>query len=267
MANGQAMPSPTSRDLLGLAVGLAGAAASITVMFLAMRAVMGVGGSCAEGGPYEIAVHCPQGSAAGLTFGIFALLGFWAVIARYASRVGGFWGAAAVLPWAGLFISLGWNFLEEGFSAGDPVGWLLGAMFWVMGFVPLAALLPSMRGGSRPSAAADAPTPPVTRRGFTGYGGPVVQPARHAPTRAATDGHAVREQLLASIARDLQAVETRSAAGITIAPGPNADAGRDTEALVAHLERLAELRRDGLLTEAEFESAKSAIVKALAEIE
>ena len=108
--------APTTRDLLGLAIGLAGSAAAITVMFLAMRAVMGVGGSCADGGPYVIATPCPNGAPAGMTLGIFALLGFWALAARYGSRVGGLWSSAPVLGWAGLFIALGWNFLEAGFA-------------------------------------------------------------------------------------------------------------------------------------------------------
>lgn len=263
MTSGQAMPAPTSRDLLGLAVGLAGATASITVMFLAMRAVMGVGGSCAEGGAYQIAVHCPDGSAAGLTFGIFALLAFWAIVARYASRVGGFWESAPVLPWTGLFVSLGWNFLEAGFG-GDIVGWLLGAMFWAMGLIPFAGVIGGMRSGSGAGArASTARLVAPVRRGFTGYGGPTEQPARYTPSRAATDGHAVREQLLASIARDLQSVETRSAAGITITPGADADPNRDTEALVGHLEKLADLHAKGLLDATEYETAKAAIVRAL----
>jgi hypothetical protein len=275
--------APTSRELLGLALGLAGTAASITVMYLAMYAVMGVGGACADGNSaYQITVHCPDGAGVGLTLGIFALMGFWAITARYGPRVGGFWASAPVFPWTGLFVGLGWNFLQAGLQ-GDLMGWLLGAMFWAMGLVPMIAVVAGMLTGNGTSGTMAALS---GRRGYSSYGestrraarsesatpsdGPAdfertvfESPARFAPTHAATDAHAVRMQLLASIDRDLAAVEVRSANGVTIMPGEGADAGQDTQALLGHLEQLANLRREDLLTEAEYETAKSAIVKAL----
>jgi hypothetical protein len=261
-------PAPSARDLLGLAVGLAGAAASTTVIFLGMRAVMDVGGACADGGAYQIAVHCPDGAGVGLTFGIFAMLAFWAIAARYGMRVGGVWANAPIMGWAGLFVSLGWNFLEAGFVSGDITGWLLGAMFWAMGLVPLVfVLLPGNSGrlssGSSGSERRSFNSVTARRDGFTGYDGPREQPTRYTPTPAATDALAVREQLLATIARDLAAVETRSAPGVTVEPGPEADSGQDTQALVAHLERLTDLHASGQLDDATYEAAKSAIVKAL----
>lgn len=42
-------------------LGVAGLTASIVVIFLAMRAVLEIGAFCAEGGPYEIETHCPEG--------------------------------------------------------------------------------------------------------------------------------------------------------------------------------------------------------------
>jgi hypothetical protein len=259
---------PTTRDLLALAIGLAGSAAAITVMFLAMRSVMGVGGSCASGGPYVIATPCPDGTAAGMTLGVFALLGFGALAAWSGSRVGGIWSNTLIFCWAGLFIALGWNFLDAGFAVEggfDVAGLLLGGLFWAMGGVPLiAVLLLAVRGSAgRSSGTRGAQHPvPVAREGFAPYPQGHHE-GRHAPSPAATDGRAVREQLLSAIARDLDAVETRAADGITIMPGAGADPVRDAAALSAHLERLADLHTKGLLDDAEYATAKGAILKAL----
>jgi hypothetical protein len=43
--------------------------------------------------------------------------------------------------WPVLFIGLGWNFLEAGIFGGDPVGWICGVLFVVMGAVPLILTL------------------------------------------------------------------------------------------------------------------------------
>ena len=52
-------------------LGLAGVSVAMTVLFLGMRAVMGVGGFCAEGGPFQIAVHCPENVAVLIPVSIF----------------------------------------------------------------------------------------------------------------------------------------------------------------------------------------------------
>jgi hypothetical protein len=84
------------------------------------------------------------------------------------------------------------------------------------------------------------------------------------PTTASSDGQAVRQRLLDAIATDLDAVPDRGAVSAAAGPSePVAHAGGDTEALVAHLERLAELRSKGLLDASEYEAAKGAIVAAL----
>jgi hypothetical protein len=256
-------------DLLALAIGLAGSAAAITVMYLAMRSVMGVGGSCASGGPYVIATPCPDGTTAGMMLGVFALLGFGALAAWSGSRVGGVWSNTLIFCWAGLFIALGWNFLDGAFSAEggpDNAGLLLGAMFWAMGGIPLIVVLLATAGVGRSrsssrsgSAARQAPAPGP---GFAPYGDEHVS-HRNDPTPAATDGRAVREQLLSAIARDIDAVGTRPADGVTTEPGPDPDPTRDAAALAAHLERLADLHAKGLLDDGEYATAKGAILKAL----
>ena len=264
----QAGRAPTTRDLLGLAAGLAGSAASITMMFLAMRSVMGVGGSCADGGPYVIAAPCPGGATAGLLIGVFALLGSWAVAAYYGSRVGGLWSNAPIFGWAGLFIALGWNFLEAAFASEggvDITGLLLGAMFWAMGGIPLiVVLLATARGGGRSSGISGTSRhgTPAPAAGFAPYGEEHVSHRNH-PTPAATDGRALRDQLLSAIARDLDAVGTRSADHGSIEPVPDANPTPDAAALAVHLERLADLHAGGLLDDAEYATAKGAILKAL----
>jgi hypothetical protein len=126
---------------LAVLVSLAGVACALTLVFLSMRSVMNVGGFCAEGGPYDIRQHCPQGitgilpaSIVGglLLAGIYAFaLGWW--------NIPGF----VTLLWSALFLSLGWNFFQyaidpPGTSKGVVGGWLVcGIVFALMGGLPL----------------------------------------------------------------------------------------------------------------------------------
>jgi hypothetical protein len=138
-------------DVLLYLLGVAGLAASLTVLFLSMRAVLDVGGFCAEGGPYEIQTHCPQGTALLTPLSIFAGLGSAALMGWKGSQIGSPFGSLVALAWPALFISLGWNFLEFALwppppDTGIVWGWLIpGVIFEIMGFVPLLGLLPSRR--------------------------------------------------------------------------------------------------------------------------
>jgi hypothetical protein len=114
---------------------------ALTLLILSMRAVMGVGGSCAEGGAYVIQQHCPQGSAYFAPLSIFLMLGsaVWYFAARRRFGQGPHWG---YFFWSALFVSLGWNFIQlgvfpDGTFHADPVGLLCGGMFLVMGAGPL----------------------------------------------------------------------------------------------------------------------------------
>lgn len=99
-----------------------------------MRAVMDVGGYCAEGGPYVIETHCPEGSTLFLTLGpMLWMLGVFVGFIALSIRA-----PLPVFPgWALLFGALGWNFVDYALHA-DPGGaivgsWLVcGIMFWVM---------------------------------------------------------------------------------------------------------------------------------------
>ncbi|MEI6621079.1 MAG: hypothetical protein WCP28_04160 [Actinomycetes bacterium] len=132
------------RDV-GSVVAVFGIAACLTLLWLGMRSVMGVGGTCASGGPYDIAVQCPKGvdwiMPVSIIWGV-AFVGLFRLCARPAAQ------KAVVLAWTALFVSLGWNFLQAGFPQGEG-GWqveglLLGGMFVVMGVVPLVPAAPKL---------------------------------------------------------------------------------------------------------------------------
>jgi hypothetical protein len=125
--------------------------------FLSMRAVMGVGGACADGGPYVSAQPCPDGAWL-IAIGIPLLL---------AATFAGSFAAASlgapdlVLPmWYLLFGSLGANFLGFGFGSDPWVwGWIVcGVVFELMAFPALYLMLP-IPGGSTWT-----PTPATPRR-------------------------------------------------------------------------------------------------------
>ena len=114
-------PLPLAR-VVGYLLGIAALAFCITLLWLGMRAVMDLGGFCASGGPYEIAVECPDAVIATTPLSIFG--GFLAagLIIWGAAGLPGAWMSLVFLAWPALFLSLGWNFLEYGFF--PPRGWL-----------------------------------------------------------------------------------------------------------------------------------------------
>jgi hypothetical protein len=205
-------------DVVLYLLGAFGVAASITLVFLGMRAVMDVGGFCAEGGPYEIQTHCPEGTALLLPLAIFGGVASALLMAWKGQGLGSPFGALVTLAWPALFISLGWNFLQYGLWPGDDSGvvwgWIIpGVIFEIMGIVPLVGLLPSRR--ALRSWTADSPLDLTTNR----------------------------KRLL----NDL----------VSHAHERGWGAGDD---MVSKLERLANLREQGALTEAEFEAAKRAML-------
>jgi hypothetical protein len=108
--------------------------------WLAMRAVMGVGGSCASGGPYEIATPCPDGSWL-MAVAIPLLL----ITAMTGSAVAAGLSAPNLLMpmWFLLFGSLGWNFLEYGIFRGDvEVGFIVCGVLFELMALPVLFLVP-----------------------------------------------------------------------------------------------------------------------------
>jgi hypothetical protein len=136
----------TLADRLIYLAGVAGLAGCIVVIFLGMRAILDIGGFCAEGGPYEIQTHCPEGVPLLMMLAIPGLFLFGGLMIWRGSPIGGPYQAAVFFAWPALFLSLGWNFLEYGFfpPGGDGLawGWLIcGVVFVAMGAVPLWIVL------------------------------------------------------------------------------------------------------------------------------
>lgn len=114
---------------------------ALTTLYLGMRAVMMIGGSCADGGPYISARPCPKN--VGWLMPLSVWVGFgaaaWYFYARSKFTSGPDWG---LLFWSALFISLGYNFFEFGFYPPNYDGLLWGniicaIVFFLMGGAPL----------------------------------------------------------------------------------------------------------------------------------
>lgn len=132
-------PSPV--DVAVYLAGVATLAASVTTIWLVMRAVMDIGGFCAEGGPYVIEHHCPEG-VVGLMFVAFpGLFAGGGLMLWKGSHLGRPFSLLPMLAWPALFLSLGWNFLEYSLPSADQglvLGWLIpGVVFVLMGLTPL----------------------------------------------------------------------------------------------------------------------------------
>jgi hypothetical protein len=202
-------------------VGLAGVAAALTWLFLGMRSVMQIGGSCASGGPYQVATPCPEGIPLVMLGGIFGGLIF---LGLYAIKGLPFGPRLAFLAWPALFLSLGWNFLEFGLNppgdeSGVSVSWLFCAVvFGLMGGLPLGILF--TRNGLRSTFAADG-----TGRTLVG--------TRLKPARSSDEA--------------LGKVSGRVDTG---------DDGGQPDDLTHALERMAALHASGALTDDEFTAAK-----------
>jgi hypothetical protein len=129
----------TLRRIVLMAVGLIIVSASLTLVFLGMRAVMDVGGSCGSGGPYVIATPCPDGVAGLIPLAIFAGLAGVFLYSMNAWKLPG--PRLTFLTWSALFLSLGWNFWEYGLNDGPEWGWIIcGIVFVLMGAFPLIGL-------------------------------------------------------------------------------------------------------------------------------
>jgi hypothetical protein len=93
-----------------LLVGVAGVSLCLTLIFLAMRAVLELGGTCGN----DNGVACPDGVPLSVVAGIVGSIGFGAMAAAGGRAIGGQYRGIASLAVPALFIGLGWNFLEYG---------------------------------------------------------------------------------------------------------------------------------------------------------
>lgn len=202
---------PRLADYAIYLLGVAGLAASITLIWLGMRAVLGVGGFCAEGGPYVIETHCPPGVAVGMTLAFPGLFLFGGLMLWKGMALGEPYPYLALLAWPALFLSLGWNFLEFGVNppgegGGLALGWIIpGVLFVLMGGVPLWAALPARGRGAggdagrrratgmletRARRGPEAPDPNLTRLDRLRASGMLTAAEYEAARRAALGGDA-----------------------------------------------------------------------------
>jgi hypothetical protein len=253
------------RGAIGVFVSLAGVMASLTVLWLSMRSVMDIRGSCASGGPYLPRVGCPGGvpmlMVGSIWLGlIFAALYFWMTFRHGAPSVG-------ALFWPALFLSLGFNFLAYGLNppfglAGVEAGWLVCAIvFGLMGGIPLLAAIPavwrSFHGRGMKDRARDliwprprAPAPPPTPWGTDGW--------FHA-TRTAADAAAGGSVATATDASVTTGVPTAAGPSPATPSGAWVHSGAP-DAVVSALERLEALHRSGALSDAQYEEAKHRVL-------
>src|SRR6185295_12547712 len=221
-----ALTGPSTRTVLLYLIGIAGLAFSIALMFIEMRAVLDIGGSCADGGPYVSRQPCPQGTWL-MFLAIFGGFG-WGALAFWAGQsIGGRYGAVPFLAWPALFCTLGFNFLQYGVAppggGGVELGFLIpGILFELMGGIPLAL---GLKWGSSGDAGRDRLRAAQLAAGL----------------RAATNARPSFSDVLSG----------------TSDSAPVADAGPD---LAGEFERLADLHARGDLTDAEFAAAKAALL-------
>lgn len=130
-----------------------GVAFCISLLYQAMRPIMRLGGMVARGGPFAIVHPAPSWV---WIMPVAILLGMACFfINLFCSDPDGV--NLMPLAWPGLFLSLGWNFLEFAFAppgggpgSGLAWGWLVcGVMFVLMGGVPLVFSLKKMGAGIR----------------------------------------------------------------------------------------------------------------------
>jgi hypothetical protein len=222
---------PAPRTVLLYLVGIAGLAFSIALMFIEMRAVLDVGGSCADGGPYVSAQPCPQGTWL-MFLAIFGGFG-WGALAFWAgASIGGRYRSMPFLAWPALFCTLGFNFLQYGVSppggGGVELGFLIpGILFELIGGIPLALGL--KYGGTGDTAAKDRLRAAQLAAGL--------RPSGTYPSVSDVLDHATERRTGADAATDL----------------------------TTELERLAGLHARGDLTDGEFATAKAALLASVAD--
>lgn len=140
-------PGPPSIGArVGAALSFALLAAAIAVIYVAMRAVMEVGGTCASGGPYVVEQECPGGTAALMALAFPTIFAAGGAFLWFGGKLGSGVPYLAAIGWPALFLSCGWNFLEFGISppggGGADAGWLVCAVVFALLGVPVLLALP-----------------------------------------------------------------------------------------------------------------------------
>ena len=276
--NGPGRDDPRLRDVLLLLVAVAGLTACITLIYLGMRAVMDVGGACADGGPYVSAQPCPDGTPAAMLLGAFGLFGFGALGMASGARIGGY-GWLPLLAWTGLFATLGWNFLDYGLvnpPEGQGIEWgyvIPGVLFQLMAWVPVAFVLLTLRGAEGFQRGSGRVA--ITANTLRGAGTAARRPTGAGDTRPPTVAREHRVEVAGSARRDqLRAIDALMGAAVTEAaaatsmdparraPGPGPSSRRARRPCSTGW-NVADMRDRGLLTAEEYETAKDAVMRGI----
>jgi hypothetical protein len=245
---------PSLRTTFWLLVSLAGVAAALTLLFMGMRAVMAIGGACAEGGPYVIANPCPKGIPLvmiGSIWGGLILAGIYIWQTTKAKVV-----SFAGFIWPALFLSLGWNFFEFSVRAsregqGLAWGWVVcGVLFALMGGIPLLIATRTLFGRKA-----------LIGSSISNLGGSL---------KMAATGLSTVRQLRSAMPEILRAMSSAAAAWpqssgyptVTVTgTGSTPTSGApDPGGLVAVLAKLDELHRSGALSDDEYQAAKKQVL-------
>lgn len=120
------------------------------MVIMAALAVINIGGYCAEGGPYVIARHCPDGSALVLSLGIplLFLLGFLYAMAKPSS-----WPSTFGWLWPVLFVGMAVAFFIGAANAPGGIGWaavVTGIVMLVIGIAPIVIFAGRSSDSSKP---------------------------------------------------------------------------------------------------------------------
>jgi hypothetical protein len=124
--------------VLGSAFSWFSGALAITLLFQAVSELAALGGFCARGGPYVIAVECTD---AIVIFAPTSILGGLVAVFIGAMLAQGFGTSVLAFAWPALFVSLAVTFLTSFALSGDLTGLLIGVLFVAMGLAPLVLLL------------------------------------------------------------------------------------------------------------------------------
>jgi len=107
------------------------------LLFQIIMVVMALGGTCASGGPFEIAVECPDNT---WLAPVSIWVGLGAVALSY-FLAQGFGTPLTTWAWPVLFVGLGGAFLTSYVLRQDIIGLVIGVLFVGMGFTPLVIQL------------------------------------------------------------------------------------------------------------------------------
>ncbi|MBX9472224.1 hypothetical protein [Microcella sp.] len=124
--------------VLGSAFGWFAGALALTLLYQAVSELAALGGFCARGGPYVIAVECTD---AIVVFAPGSILGGLVAVFVGAVLAQGFGTPVLAFAWPALFVSLAVSFFTTFFISGDLSGLLIGILFVAMGLAPLVLLL------------------------------------------------------------------------------------------------------------------------------